>query len=325
MSYLRREGTPQRVHNIEIFLDEEVKPGLCERFQLQESLSKDDPYFSCKRRSLYNVPWGMTIFAAVLEGSILNLNWINIEDTAEIKRQGGRNFIDETRGPITSWQEFDAYPWPDTRNADTGALEWYEKHLPEDMCIIGGLIGHFAEEISWLMGYKTLFVSLVKQRELVQAISDRLTEHYRHLIELYLQFDRVKMIWGTDDMGFRSGTLISPKDLRSLVLPGHKMLAEMAHQAGRLYLLHSCGNLAAIMPDLVDDVKIDAKHSFEDTIEDICTVKQQWGGKIALLGGLDMDFMCRASESGGASANPPDAPDLSARRWVLPGHGQQRG
>ena len=297
VSCLRREGTPKRVHNIEIFLDEEVKPGLCERFQLQESLSKDDPYFSCKREIALQRALGYDYICCGIGGVDLNFNWINIEDTAEIKRQGGRNFIDETRGPITSWQEFDAYPWPDMRNADTSALEWYEKHLPEDMCIIGGLIGHFAEEISWLMGYKTLFVSLVKQRELVQAISDRLMEHYRHLIELYLQFERVKMIWGTDDMGFRSGTLISPKDLRSLVLPGHKMLAEMAHQAGRLYLLHSCGNLAAIMPDLVDDVKIDAKHSFEDTIEDICTVKQQWGGKIALLGGLDMDFMCRASEA----------------------------
>jgi uroporphyrinogen decarboxylase len=70
----------------------------------------------------------------------------------------------------------------------------------------------------------------------------------------------------------------------------------MAHAADRLYLLHSCGKLDAIMEDLIEDVRIDAKHSFEDTIEDVCDAKKAYGDRIALLGGIDMDFMCRADE-----------------------------
>jgi uroporphyrinogen decarboxylase len=50
------------------------------------------------------------------------------------------------------------------------------------------------------------------------------------------------------------------------------------------------------MDDLIEDVKIDAKHSFEDTIEDIRQVKHTYGQRIGLLGGLDMDFLCRASQ-----------------------------
>ena len=49
----------------------------------------------------------------------------------------------------------------------------------------------------------------------------------------------------------------------------HKALAETSHAAGRPYLLHSCGKLDAIMDDLVDDVKIDGFHSFEDTIRSV--------------------------------------------------------
>jgi len=79
----------------------------------------------------------------------------------------------------------------------------------------------------------------------------------RHDARLILFFD-------TDDMGFKTGLLISPDDLRELVLPGHKKMAAMAHAAGRPYLLHSCGKLDMILDDLIDDVKIDAKHSFED-------------------------------------------------------------
>ena len=105
------------------------------------------------------------------------------------------------------------------------------------------------------------------------------------------------MVWGSDDMGFRSGTLIGPEDIRALVLPGHKALAQIAHDAGRLYLLHSCGNLEAIMEDLIEDVRIDAKHSFEDTILDVREAKALWGDRVCLLGGIDMDFICRADES----------------------------
>ena len=97
-------------------------------------------------------------------------------------------------------------------------------------------------------------------------------------------------------MGFRSGTLISPKDLREFVLPGHALMARLAHKAGRPYLLHSCGNLDAIMPDLIDDVQIDARHSFEDTIETVVEAKVRYGDRIALLGGIDVDFLCRADE-----------------------------
>jgi len=116
------------------------------------------------------------------------------------------------------------------------------------------------------------------------------------VVERLLQFERVKVIWGSDDMGFRTGTLISPNDLREFVLPGHKLMAQKSHAAGRPYLLHSCGNLKAIMEDLIEDVQIDAKHSFEDTIESVIDFRLRYGHRIAALGGIDVDFLCRADE-----------------------------
>ena len=61
----------------------------------------------------------------------------------------------------------------------------------------------------------------------------------------------------------------APRTPGSSCSPGHRRIAAMAHEAGRPYLLHSCGNLADIRSDLVEDVAIDAKHSFEDTIESV--------------------------------------------------------
>jgi uroporphyrinogen decarboxylase len=176
-------------------------------------------------------------------------------------------------------------------------MDWYSEHVPEDMCIIaGGLFGHFAEYLTWLMGYETLCYALYDQRDLVQAIADRILALSVATMKHTLQFERVKIVWGSDDMGFRSGTLISPADLREFVLPGHKRMAQMCHDAGRPYILHSCGNLSTIMEDLINEVRIDGRHSYEDTIELVTIAKQRWGNRVALLGGIDLDFLCRGTE-----------------------------
>lgn len=50
------------------------------------------------------------------------------------------------------------------------------------------------------------------------------------------------------------------------------------------------------MDDLIDTVRIDGKHSFEDTIMPITEVYKCYGNRIAVLGGLDVNFLCRAEE-----------------------------
>jgi len=291
---LKRAGTPRRVHGIELFLDEEVKDALCARFNLEDGLDKNDPFFMQRREIVIQRFLGYDYVLCGVEHYDMPLPYMNTADTAGLRRTQGRNYVDEHSGPITSWDEYEAYPWPDPNRFATRALEWYQKNLPEDMCILGGLYGHFAENIVQMMGYEKLCFSLYDQRDLVQAILDRTLAIDRQVVAHLLEFERVRCVWGSDDMGFRTGPLISPRDMRALVLPGHKALAEMTHAAGRLYLLHSCGNLAKIIDDLIGNVKIDAKHSYEDTIIDVRQAKKEWGHRVALLGGIDLDFLCRA-------------------------------
>jgi uroporphyrinogen decarboxylase len=294
LNCIARRGTPARVHNAELFLDDEVKQAVCDRFDLLTGVRHDDPFFAQRREIAVQRFLGYDYVLCGLEGVELPITFLEVEDTAELKRARGRGFVDQHGGPIMNWQQFEAYPWPDVTKATTRALEWYAQNLPDDMCVIGGLTGHVFENLSWLMGYETLCLSLYEQRDLVEAIGQRCLEIDTQVVARLLEFDRVRVIWGSDDLGFRSGTLVSPRDMRALVLPGHKRLAQMTHAAGRLYFLHSCGKLNAIMEDLIDDVRIDAKHSFEDTILDVREAKSLYGGRLALLGGLDMDFLCRA-------------------------------
>jgi uroporphyrinogen decarboxylase len=292
----RREGTPARVHHIELSIDPEVEDAIAARYGVLDGLDPEDPFFGEKRHLRLQRFLGYDYVHCGVENQEMVFTKGTVEDSTELARDGGRRYMEEHAGPITSWTEFEAYPWPDVKDISTRGLEWYEANLPDDMCVVGGAgaFGHFAEHLSWLMGYETLCYALYEQRDLVEAITAKNVEMFEAAAKAMLKFDRVRILFASDDMGFRSGTLISPDDLREFVLPGHKRLAALAHDAGRPYLLHSCGNLDGVMDDLIDDVGIDGKHSFEDAIEPVAEFKTRYGDRIAVLGGIDVDLLGRA-------------------------------
>ncbi|RPJ47540.1 MAG: hypothetical protein EHM21_08120, partial [Chloroflexi bacterium] len=145
---LRREGTPKRVHFIELIIDSEVQEEICTRFNLLEGIDPLDPYFKHRRQIALQSFLGYDYVVcpeSVGESTDGGLSWNNLvtADTAELKRERGRSFVDEHRGPITSWLEFEAYPWPAPGALNTRSLEWFQENLPENMCMVGGLVGSF--------------------------------------------------------------------------------------------------------------------------------------------------------------------------------------
>jgi uroporphyrinogen decarboxylase len=209
-------------------------------------------------------------------------------DTASNKQ---RAWADEHRGAIASWEDFEKYPWPRIEDVDFFVLEYVNAHLPEGMGLISSHAAGIFEHLSWVMSLEGLCLALYDHPALVQAVSDRIgtliTQFYEHL----LQLDRLVAVFPGDDMGFRSGTLIAPDALRKYCLPWHKRWAQMAHERGLPYFLHSCGNLQAIMEDLIEEVRIDGKHSFEDAIMPVQEFQKQYGDRIAVLGGLDLNIL----------------------------------
>lgn len=200
-----------------------------------------------------------------------------------------RAWVDEHHGVITDWESFEKYPWPKAEEFDFWPFEYLNAHLPEGMGLVACHGGGIFEHLSWIMSLEGLSLALFDQPELVKAVADRIGElmesFYRHLVTL----DRLVAVFPGDDMGFRSGTLIQPDALRKYCLPWHRRFAEIAHAAGLPYFLHSCGNLATIMEDLIEDVKIDGKHSYEDAIWPVQEFQAVYGQRIAVLGGMDVD------------------------------------
>ena len=206
---------------------------------------------------------------------------------------GNRGWVYQHHGTIESWEDFEKYAWPEVGKVDLTVLEYVNANLPEGMGLISSHGGGVYEHISAIFSYEGLCMMLYDDPKLVKAVADRVAGLMVEYYEWLLTLDKLIAVFPGDDMGFRSGTLIAPDQLRKYTLPWHRKFAAMTHEKGLPYFLHSCGQLADIMDDLIDDIGIDGKHSYEDAITPIPDAQAQWGDRIAVLGGIDVDVLSR--------------------------------
>ncbi len=294
---LRREGTPERTYSMELFLDREVEDAICSRFGLLDALDRADAHLEAQRAiALYRFLGYECINYAVAGFGFPRTNTRLRADTATLSRAGGRTWEDEAHGMIASWDDFERYPWPEREQWDLSGLEWLERNLPDDMGVAGRCHSVF-ELVTWLMSYQGLSYALYDQPDLVSAMFRKVGELHARVAETLVQFGCVKVLFGGDDMGFKTATMVPARVLIEHSLPWHTCMAATAHERGKLYLLHSCGKLDEVLPYLIDEAAIDARHSFEDVIEPVTAAKRRWGSRLSLIGGIDMDLLCRSSEA----------------------------
>jgi len=218
------------------------------------------------------------------------------EDTAILPR-GHRNWIEESVGIITSWKDFENYLWPKAESFDYSNYEFVSKNLPEGMkMLVCPSSGVFEISSESLLGFEGMSYLLYEDYELVKAVFDRVGETIYKFYENLITLDNVEGIFQGDDLGFKTSTILSPKYLRELVLPWHKRYAELAHRYNKMYWFHCCGYILEIMEDLIEDVRVDAIHSFQDDILPVTEFKKRYGNRVAALGGVDVDKLCRLEE-----------------------------
>ena len=190
---------------------------------------------------------------------------------------------------------FEAYPWPNPEDHSTHILHDIKPFLPDGMKLMVMGPGGVLENVTGLLGYDNLCVMLYDDPDLAQRVFDAVGSRLVRYYELALQHESVGLISSNDDWGFKSQPFLSPAMMRQYVFPWHQKIVDTVHKAGRPVFLHSCGNLESLMEGIIG-LGYDAKHSFEDNILPIEQAYERWQGKIGLLGGLDMDFLCTRTE-----------------------------
>jgi len=192
-------------------------------------------------------------------------------------------------------ESFDNYHWMEPEDADYTWLDDLAAYLPEGMkLVVPGPDGVF-ETVLALIGHDNMCYMLADDPELVKDVFDGVGSRYLKYYETCAKYDVVGAMMADDDWGFNTQTFLSVNDMKKYILPWHKKIAEVAHRANKPIILHSCGNIEAVMDDVIYDIRYDARHSFEDNIIPVETAYEKYYGKIALLGGIDVDFLTRST------------------------------
>jgi uroporphyrinogen decarboxylase len=196
---------------------------------------------------------------------------------------------------ITNRESFGLYNWPDPKNGEYNLLNKYAALLPDGMKFIISGPGGLLENVTDLVGFERLCCMLYEEEDLVKDVFDAVGSRLLRFYEICASFESVGALIVNDDWGFKTQTMFDPGHMRQLVFPWHRKIVEVIHLSGKPAILHSCGNIYGMLDEIIHTIGYDAKHSFEDVILPVEQAWLDWSDKIAILGGIDMDFLARSS------------------------------
>jgi uroporphyrinogen decarboxylase len=290
-----RRGVPERVPLLELKFDDEVMAALLGEPYVPWSKAAPAELRERHVRQYVGL-WHRLGYDAFRLRTDIPFRFIRerAADTAVLSR-GQRQWQNEHCGPIQTLEDVARYRWPTLADVDFGPVEEIRRALPDGMALIGFVGGPF-EWATWLMGLEHFCLALYDCPELIREVMDRVGGLIYECLDVWARSEGVPILWLADDLGFKTATLIGAEHLREHILPWYRKYADLAHRHGKPLMLHSCGNLGEVYPDLADTVGIDAKHSFEDVIQPVEEFHRQWGSKMAAIGGVDVDLLARSDE-----------------------------
>ncbi len=262
----RGEGMPEDADFSEYFgIDKSTNIGvdISPRYE-EKTIEETDEYI------IQSSSWGTTF-----------KNWKHASSTP--------HFMDHTIIDRKSWEEAKK-----RMAAAPGRIDWkhldrnYKESRKKGWWINGAFWFGFDITHSKITGTERMLIMMAEDPGLVKDIFNTQLDHNIELFELVWDRGyRFDSIFWWDDMGYRNGTFFSVDMYRELLKPVHKRAVDWAHAKGIYAHLHSCGNINAFLPELVD-IGLDALNPLEVKAGmDPAGIKKTYGDKLVLHGGLN--------------------------------------
>ncbi|HEX9116426.1 MAG TPA: uroporphyrinogen decarboxylase family protein, partial [Anaerolineae bacterium] len=153
-----------------------------------------------------------------------------------------------------------------------------------DLAVVAGIRGPFSA--TWmLMGLQQLSFSLVDEPALLDAMFADLADFWTE-VGLGLAAAGIDALVIHDDQGSGTSTFIAPRMFRRHVLP-HLRRQIQALATKVPVILHSCGNINGILPDLIDCGISGLNNLQRSAGMDLAAVKAAYGRRLCLIGNVD--------------------------------------
>lgn len=201
--------------------------------------------------------------------------------------------VDEAlRGPLekaTCPGDILRHCWPSIDDFNITPLhQECERHW--DKVLVGGCWTGILGDSYRMMGFENFLLALAHNPELVGTLVGRMTDFYLKLNDKVFREIGDKLdiwSWG-NDFGSQNGLLFSPDMFAELFLPHIRALNELAHSYRLKVMMHSCGAIAPLIPQLIE-AGVDILDPIQVTAAgmDPNSLKQQFGDRIVFHGAVD--------------------------------------
>jgi len=146
------------------------------------------------------------------------------------------------------------------------------------------VVGDLWERAHFVRGLDALLMDLRAAPAFVHDLLDRIGEYCLTTLERMAQLGP-DGVFISDDYGFQDRLMMSPKDWREFVKPRLGRLLSAAQRHGLRTMLHSCGKVSAIVPDLIE-LGLDILHPIQPEALDVFALKGEYGRDITFCGGV---------------------------------------
>lgn len=187
--------------------------------------------------------------------------------------------------PLAEKPDLDAYPWPDPHAP--GLMDDARRVISAQGAeyFIAPNLGFALFERAWsLRGFEQFLTDMALDPAYAAELLDRIVAIQLVLIDRFLALGVDGGYFG-DDYGAQKGLLFSPAAWRRLIKPRLAQLFAPFRERGLPVLMHSDGQIQAILPDLVE-IGLTVLNPVQPEVLDHRQLRGQFAGKLAFYGGV---------------------------------------
>ena len=211
----------------------------------------------------------------------------------ERERSDAKNFL----AGAETVAEIEKFTWPDVKYLDFSGIYQEIDKFPDKM-VFTGMWCPFFHNIADLFGMENYFIKMHFNPAVVEAATEYAVDYYVRANEKFFSGlgDRADVMFFGNDFGTQLDLFISPEYFKRFILPHFKRIINVGKKYGKIVMLHSCGSVYRIIPDLID-AGVDALHPIQAKAAGMDAASLvQYKNDLTFVGGIDAQtFFVNAS------------------------------
>jgi len=208
-----------------------------------------------------------------------------------VKTPGADQILFFGEGKLLTRDDLENLTFPDTEREEVLApLREFVENRGDFATVLSTRVGVSATYLA--IGMEHFHYELMHDPEFVGAVMSRYADFACRVVRVAadMGFD---IIWTSDDIAGKIGTLWSPAMLREIFLPHMRRFADAVREAGVSWVFHSDGDLTSVLPDLVE-LGITGLNPVAPGCMDMAAIREEYPD-LVLSGNVDVDMLSRAT------------------------------